>query len=71
MFFVKQGLSKVDIKFEKDSYYANERAVILCDVDNSHCEKDIKEIKIKVRRTILCHATSDAKHFEDSVLIIS
>ncbi len=66
MFFVKQGNSHIDCTFEKDTISLNEKAVINCKIDNSHCDKTIKEIKVKVLRQMSCTATSDAGKYEDS-----
>lgn len=71
LFFVRQGPSKINFTLQKDTFYANEKAVIQCEVDNSRCDKDIKEIKIKLRRNITCSASSDNKRFEDSLIMFT
>ena len=50
MFFFKQGMSRVECTFEKDCVALNEPAVINCKIDNRHCDKTIREIKVKVLR---------------------
>ena len=70
MFFVKQGLSHVDVTFDKNSFYSNEFASINCQIDNSHCDKNIKEIKVKLRRTIEAGNTSDSKKYIDSTYLM-
>lgn len=71
MFFLKKGTSRIDCTFEKDSIYTNERAVINCLVDNSHCDKNIREITLKLKRKIECTATSDSGKFEDESYLMT
>ncbi len=66
LIFVKQGISHVDVTFDKDSYYSNEFATMNCQIDNSHCDKNIKEIKVKLRRTIEASNSTDSKKYIDS-----
>ena len=66
LIFVKQGISHVDVTFDKDSFYSNEFASMNCQIDNSHCDKNIKEIKVKLRRTIEASNSSDSKKYTDS-----
>ena len=69
MFFIRQGISKVDIACEKDQVRANEKAVVNCTIDNMLCEKDVKEVKIKVYRVIACTSSTDSKRYEDRTLL--
>ena len=69
MFFVRQGLSKIDISLEKDAYQTDEKAVINCSFDNTQCQKDIKEVKVKLRRVMQCIALNDNKNYEESSII--
>ena len=69
MFFVKQGMSRVECTFEKDCVAINEPAVINCKIDNRHCDKTIREIKVKVLRQMTCTATSDGGRYEDSTYL--
>lgn len=52
MFFVKQGNSKVDVTFNKDCFVLGDTASAIVNIDNSKCEKDIKNVKFKLRRLI-------------------
>lgn len=45
-FFVKQGACKIDIVFEKDTYCPTDIARVIAKIDNSHCDKDIKQVKL-------------------------
>ena len=66
LFWVKRGVSHIDVTFDKDAYFSNERAQLNCQIDNSHCHKNIKEIKVKLRRQIDASNTSDSKKYSDS-----
>jgi hypothetical protein len=70
LFFVKRGISHIDVTFDKDSYYTNERAQLNCQIDNSHCDKNIKEIKVKLRREIEASNTSDSKKYNDTTYLM-
>ncbi|CDW80504.1 UNKNOWN [Stylonychia lemnae] len=48
-YFIKQGLSKVDLVFEKDTFSQGEVGKVLCNVDNTKCDKDIESITILFR----------------------
>ena len=61
LFFVKQGTAKVDIVFEKDAYSPIDTARVLAKIDNSQCEKDIKQVKLQLRRMITCFAKDKIK----------
>jgi hypothetical protein len=41
-----------------------------CQIDNSHCDKNIKEIKVKLRRTIEGSNSSDSKKYTDSTYLM-
>jgi hypothetical protein len=71
MFFLKKGNTHVDCKLERDSIYTNEKAVIHCSIDNSHCNKNIRDIKVKIKRQIKCTATSDAGKYEDETYLMT
>ncbi len=60
----------MDVTFDKDSYYSNEFAAMNCQVDNSHCNKNIKEIKVKLRRTIEASNSTDSKKYIDSTYLM-
>ena len=71
MWFVKQGQTKAIVNFERDAFYANEKALIRIDLDNSRCEKDVKGIKVKIWRHIKCSADNDDQEYEQKVMLIS
>ena len=52
-FFFKQGASKVDITLEKDAYAPDETLSAICRLDNSGCDKNIKNMKVKLTRKII------------------
>jgi hypothetical protein len=66
MFFVKQGVSHVGCCFEKDTIALNERAIINCTIDNTRCDKNVKEVRVKVLRQMMCTADSDSGRYVDS-----
>lgn len=45
--------------------------MINCSFDNTQCQKDIKEVKIKLRRVMQCMALNDNKNYEDNSIISS
>lgn len=67
---MRSGTSHVDVVFDKDAYYTNERAQLNCQIDNSHCNKNIKEIKVKLRREIEASNTSDSKKYNDCTYLM-
>lgn len=70
-FFVRQGISKADITFEKDSYSPNENANILCVVDNSQCTKDITNIYVKLVRVVKGFDSSKDKEFSNRTTVLN
>lgn len=46
-------------------------AVFNCTIDNTRCDKDIKEIKVKIKRVIQGTSMTTSKKFEESTLILS
>lgn len=70
VWFVKQGPTKVNCSIPKDSYYANDKIPINLEIDNSRCDKNVKEIKVKVWRHIRCSAINDSKTYEDKTMLI-
>ena len=68
MFFVKQGLSRVDVAFEKDAYEFGDIARAQCEIDNTKCEKDIQKVKFKLRRMIHC-VTKDKRTFKENITL--
>jgi hypothetical protein len=60
MFFVKQGSTRANITFSKDSFHIGEQALATCDIDNTKSEKDLRCVKFKFRRNI--YATSKCGH---------
>ena len=71
LWFVRQGPCKIDVTLEKSAVGANTEAVVICALDNSRCDKDIKEIKVKLRRIMTITGTSDNKSYEDSVILLT
>jgi len=70
-FFVRQGPTKVDIDLEKESWYSNDMAILNCTIDNTRCDKDIKGIKVKIRRIVQGTSMTTSKKYEDNTLILA
>ena len=62
-------MSHIDCSFEKDTLALNERAVINCTIDNTRCDKSVKEVRVKVLRQMTCTASSDAGRYNDSTYL--
>lgn len=69
VFFVKQGMSKAQVIFNKDSFFHGETASAIVKIDNSACEKDIKYVKFKLRRIIYGKATDNWTYKLNQTLI--
>jgi hypothetical protein len=52
MLILNSGTSKVQINLEKDAYMPTEVMGLLATIDNSTCDKDLKQMKIKLFRSI-------------------
>ena len=61
MFFVKQGSAKVSVTFNKDAFEHGETALAECSLDNRECEKEVKKVKIKLKRLIYATAKDKFK----------
>jgi hypothetical protein len=70
-FFVKQGVAKADITFEKDSYSPNENASILCKIDNSQCKTDVSAIYVKLKRTVRAYDANKQREFKNTVTVVN
>jgi hypothetical protein len=56
---------------QKEAFYASEKAMISCEIDNTRCDKDVKEIKIKVMRMLSCSSQTNKSLYQSTQLIIS
>eukprot|EP00350_Pseudokeronopsis_sp_OXSARD2_P012064 CAMPEP_0170560668 /NCGR_PEP_ID=MMETSP0211-20121228/50263_1 /TAXON_ID=311385 /ORGANISM="Pseudokeronopsis sp., Strain OXSARD2" /LENGTH=86 /DNA_ID=CAMNT_0010875159 /DNA_START=482 /DNA_END=742 /DNA_ORIENTATION=+ len=63
------GKTDVQLKFNKNAFDQNESAKILANIDNTHCEKDINEIEVRIVRYLHCknRKTSTLKYNETLV----
>ncbi len=52
LFLLKQGTARVSVTFSKDHFVIGELAKVKCEVDNTHCDKGIRCVKLKFRRLI-------------------
>ena len=63
-------MAKADLVVEKDSYMPNEVINMILSVDNSHCDKDISHIQIKLKRHIKCKNNKDSEFGEKDSLVV-
>jgi hypothetical protein len=59
------------VNLEKDSFYADEKPLIRIELDNSKCDKNVKEIKMKIWRHIKILCTNGSSEYIHKDLIIS
>jgi hypothetical protein len=52
LFFIDKGSTTITATYEKDSYNVGEIARVECVVDNTHCDKSIRCIKLKFTNII-------------------
>ena len=69
VFFVKQGLTNIKVTFNKDAFIVGEVAEALCEIDNTQCDKEIKCVKMKLRRLIYASA-KDSRKMKDNITLI-
>lgn len=69
LFFVKNGSTNVHVTFNKDSFIVGETAIVDCQVDNTKCEKEIRCIKLKLRRIISANDGHGHKFTYDTTII--
>ncbi len=67
-FFVKQGVAKAEVKFQKDAYYPSETAHVFLKLDNSECEKDIERVKIKLKRLVTGKSKGNKTYSDNQIL---
>ena len=68
-FFIGKGSSKLQATFNKDSFNVGEMAHVSCLVDNIHCKKSIRCLKIKFRRLLSGSVSHHLAHKRNETLI--
>lgn len=68
-FWVKQGTSKADVTFERDTYNPKDIAKVHVVIDNSNCKKNLMNVTLRLRRFLVCKDSTNDKFKENIILV--
>ena len=55
---MNNGVSKAEMILHKNVLQSDEKAFLKCHFDNTQCEKDIQNVKVKLKRVITAKSNS-------------
>eukprot|EP00347_Sterkiella_histriomuscorum_P001387 403372231 len=65
---VDQGISKIDVTFDKNTFFPNEKAHSKVTLDNSKCNLNMKNVRMAVEQNI--HIQAEGFTFADTITLV-
>jgi hypothetical protein len=57
-----QGVSRISSRFQTNTYIPGEDAIIISEVDNTHCRLPVKQVGAQLFRTISLRSNQGKEH---------